>query len=1049
MKLFPLIGLLLVGFLQTILAQPLLKCTEYQSGEEMQHSRVSCYAQDSKGLLWMGTWIGLCRYDGQQFHFVLPEKGEYEETPYPLGSNRIIKITVDSRDNIWCLNYDQEVYRLDRNTSTFQPVLPLVEGHEHQKAKRGRFYSAPRNHTLWVELDDGTLVRFNDSDPSQNVVVPCPAGKSERTVYEVREDTRGREWILTDHGLMLYGQGTLSTHPYNRMVERDGRCFFSASTNDLLVEYDERGGFTPIDLPQAAGGINLIQTIDKERICILADRGLLLYNVKTCEMKHVQSTTTGVPLLHLVRVLADNQRRLWILGDEEGIYCLRPNEDKAIYLPSAEKTGKDNTEHPTFLLQDNQGVIWVRTSHGELSWVDEKEGRLRHHRECVKDGRDLALNDFNISFVDKQKNLWISSGTKLSQLTFGRRQFQSLHTQPNIEVRALLTDDISHLWYGDKQGLLCRRDIVSGREQYLTKQGRWSDRPEVFDPNGIYSLMRDRDGRIWVGTRGSGIYVLTPQSDHLQVAHYANRGGRYDLNCNDIYDFCQDERGRMWIGTFGGGINVVLPQHDGAIHFLHPGNELSQYPLENFDVVRCLKADGKGRILAGTNQGILAFSTRFDQLSELQFHSHQMQSPQAQALQDNMVMRVLCDKEGTYYVATYARGMSRVEGAGLDSLRFLPIRNREYPAGDVALSAIVTRQGQVWSIAECGITGYTPEKRQMWYFDQQDFDEPCALTECDPIELEDGTLALGMNGGICLFQPATLRKSKYSPQIVFLERIYAEGVNMYQQDINDIDTLRVKPNQRTSSLHFSAIDLNPARPIRYAYWMQGPDDTAEEPRWIYTATPEVNYTNLQPGEYRLFLKSTNSDGVWCNNIRILTIEVEPTFLERWGAMLINLGGLLLAILAITAYLRHLQERQRAAVRHEVSAAKIEMLSHPTDQADQEFIQKLMAVLESRLSNGDLQVNDLADNMNMSRATLYRRLKQAVDLSPNDFIHQVRMRRSAELLATTSDSIAQIAYSVGFNNPKYFSKCFRQDFGVSPAEYRAKKKAENKGSDKDD
>ncbi|MBP5680424.1 MAG: helix-turn-helix domain-containing protein, partial [Bacteroidales bacterium] len=236
---------------------------------------------------------------------------------------------------------------------------------------------------------------------------------------------------------------------------------------------------------------------------------------------------------------------------------------------------------------------------------------------------------------------------------------------------------------------------------------------------------------------------------------------------------------------------------------------------------------------------------------------------------------------------------------------------------------------------------------------------------------------------------------------------------------------------------------------RYAYWMQGPDDTAEEPRWIYTATPEVNYTNLQPGEYRLFLKSTNSDGVWCNNIRILTIEVEPTFLERWGGMLINLGGLLLAILAITAYLRHLQERQRAAVRHEVSAAKIEMLSHPTDQADQEFIQKLMAVLESRLSNGDLQVNDLADNMNMSRATLYRRLKQAVDLSPNDFIHQVRMRRSAELLATTSDSIAQIAYSVGFNNPKYFSKCFRQDFGVSPAEYRAKKKAENMGSDKDD
>ena len=100
----------------------------------------------------------------------------------------------------------------------------------------------------------------------------------------------------------------------------------------------------------------------------------------------------------------------------------------------------------------------------------------------------------------------------------------------------------------------------------------------------------------------------------------------------------------------------------------------------------------------------------------------------------------------------------------------------------------------------------------------------------------------------------------------------------------------------------------------------------------------------------------------------------------------------------------------------------------------------MQILESKLSDGDFQVNDLADEMNMSRATLYRRLKQSVDLSPNDFVHQVRMRRSAELLKQTSDSIAQIAYSVGFNNPKYFSKCFRQDYGASPAEYRAKFKA---------
>ena len=83
-------------------------------------------------------------------------------------------------------------------------------------------------------------------------------------------------------------------------------------------------------------------------------------------------------------------------------------------------------------MQDNQGVIWVRTAVGELCWVNEKEMRLHPYSECIKEGKTLDLNDFNISFVDQQKNLWISSGTKLSQLTFGRRQFQTQLTQPNI-----------------------------------------------------------------------------------------------------------------------------------------------------------------------------------------------------------------------------------------------------------------------------------------------------------------------------------------------------------------------------------------------------------------------------------------------------------------------------------------------------------------------------------------------------------------------------------------------------------------------------------------
>ncbi|MBO6012440.1 MAG: helix-turn-helix transcriptional regulator, partial [Bacteroidales bacterium] len=155
-------------------------------------------------------------------------------------------------------------------------------------------------------------------------------------------------------------------------------------------------------------------------------------------------------------------------------------------------------------------------------------------------------------------------------------------------------------------------------------------------------------------------------------------------------------------------------------------------------------------------------------------------------------------------------------------------------------------------------------------------------------------------------------------------------------------------------------------------------------------------------------------------------------------------------IAIFLYVRHLIQRQRSVAKQEISAVKIDMLTHHASQLDQEFIRNVMDYLTEHLSDGDLQVNDVADAMNMSRATFYRRLKQAADLSPNDFIHQVRMRQAAERLVTTNDPVSTIAYSVGFNNPKYFSKCFRQDYDMSPLEYRqqARAKAETQAADEE-
>ncbi len=1015
----------------------------------MDHSRVSCYVQDSKGLLWFGTWIGLCRYDGKEFHFFRNEVDSTAEVKrVPLGSNRILKMVLDSHENIWCQNYDAGLYRFDRKTSTYQAVLPLVKNYPAAQALKDKAYSMHKNHSVWVSLVDGTLVRFDDEDPTVNEILPCNSAQKNRTLYEACEDSQGREWILTDQGVYIHGQGWISSYPYARFIEMEGHCLLASTSTAQVVEYMANGQFRSIVLPEEVRNVHHFQPLDNGLVSISTDAGLVLYNVHTGFCQIISRTVKGDPIRGVGRVVYDSKARIWFFTDGTGLYCVRPGEDVAHYLPNPDKplTYENESGRLHLIHEDLNGVIWAKPVNGELCWVNEDDLQLHSHRDCMPDQKSLPIRDYSFYFIDNQKSLWVSSGTKLYQLAFGRRQFRTIFTNSTSEVRALLVDDSTHVFCGDKDGCLSRYDISTGNCQYLSANGQWSSARTIFNAEGIYCMYRDPNNRIWLGTRGSGIFRLTPSGSGYSVSHYYNQGREYDLNCNNIYQIYEDEYHHLWIATFGGGLNLLEESVDGSVHFVHAGNELLGFPVNNFDVVRTICGDGRGHLLAGTNKGLLAFSSKFERYSELSFHVYQAQDQMAHPLQDNMVMQVLCDSAGTFYVSTYGRGLSRVNGSDPSSLSFTHIPNREYPAGDSNLSAMMQRSGAVWTVAECGISCYSPRQDMMWYFDDRDFDQSYAMTECVPVEMPDKKVVMGMVGGLFVFPSDDLHKSLYSPKIVFTERIYAEGSTQYFQAINDIDTLIVEPHQRSTSLHFAALDFVPSRLMRYAYWMHA-KGMEKEPLWVYTATPEVNFTNLAPGEYLLHINSTNNDGIWRNNFRVLTIVVVPTFWEKWGWLINLFLFLIVAGLALTWYLRRLGKRQQQVVKQEVTATKFEILTRPTEQNDQEFVRRLLEILERHLADGELQVNDLADEMNMSRATFYRRLKQAFDMSPNDFIHQVRMRRSVELLTTTDDTVAQIAYAVGFNNPKYFSKCFRQDFGVTPAEYRTRFRKKDSSKEK--
>jgi signal transduction histidine kinase/DNA-binding response OmpR family regulator len=106
----------------------------------------------------------------------------------------------------------------------------------------------------------------------------------------------------------------------------------------------------------------------------------------------------------------------------------------------------------------------------------------------------------------------------------------------------------------------------------------------------------------------------------------------------------------------------------------------------------------------------------------------------------------------------------------------------------------------------------------------------------------------------------------------------------------------------------------------------------------------------------------------------------------------------------------------------------------TNSLDREFLRKAIDIVEENISDSNFDVDTLCENMNTSRSVFFRKIKSLTDLSSNDFIKNIRLKRAAQLLKANDHSIAQIADEVGFTDQRYFSTCFKKYFGKSPSEY---------------
>lgn len=113
-------------------------------------------------------------------------------------------------------------------------------------------------------------------------------------------------------------------------------------------------------------------------------------------------------------------------------------------------------------------------------------------------------------------------------------------------------------------------------------------------------------------------------------------------------------------------------------------------------------------------------------------------------------------------------------------------------------------------------------------------------------------------------------------------------------------------------------------------------------------------------------------------------------------------------------------------------------------ADEEFIGRLNGIVEARWSDSEFSMDELASELNMSRSNFYRKISGVLDMTPNEYLRLVRLKKAAQLLQSGSCRVNEVCYITGFSSPSYFAKCFSRQFGITPKEFMEKSRSERSG-----
>lgn len=916
-----------------------------------------------------------------------------------------------------------------------------------------RIYFDSRGYA-WISTFGGGLVRY-DGDSFIKFSSKTNTELINDFVNQCAEDEFGRLWIPTAGGMDILDLYTLdlidslpgmsrawrrSHSPGDVNRDADGCLWFVSDDFLYRVSFSEEGNHAQIDSLHCdvtnASLMSRIDDLDGDGSAWISLGGHF-YKVRYLEGKGL--TMSGIlpdldiGELNKATAYLRSEKDVWI-GTLNGLYrvsidsgnatCFLHSESDRLSLPNDEITG---------LCLSPEGDVLVGTLGGVSIYnaADCSFDTYSSHPNVY--GNALLPGDMVRSLVTRDRQVWVGleagglaviqkKPLNITNLTYIESSPSPI---PSTPVRAFL-DSKDVLWLSTTGYGMCRQvgDMVF--RNYNTKNSVLSD-------NTVTSFCEDGRGRIWIGSVSGHLhYTDMSGSDviHNPEGHLSEAARSIDAVFKITYDNINDY---LWITAHNG---LYIYDLGKSTYSRYPGRMTACFGT-------CIAA---GILWVSSFEGLFAID---------------LNTLESRLIVEMPACMSLAIDGDTLWAGTYGDGLYKLDNC-MSEKPDITVISEEEGVADSQINGLLLDGQYLWITTENGLSLLDTQTGEVTSYGMQDGLKSMAFCENSIVKGNDGIIYLGQKEGLSILRVSHIRRENGNTPEVVISGYWSKGVF---HNLSRTDTIIKEEKDIDFTLKFSDLSYAPGTDISYESRIL-PMNKDWSP--AFENDPYIKFGRISGGKYRVQIRAIDKNGnVLSQDEKVL--NVKPIVYHRlWFRLLIVLLFIQIINLLVLLYTKSIhrkkdllqlevdrqtkelkektEELERKAdelseqnallqKQNEMIASHNTLLSNSLSSTKAEFSVTLLDTIQKLYKDPELDVHTLAESMDMNRSMLNENIQKELGMTTAQFIRTYRLNVAMEMICNSTNkdmNISEIAYEVGFNDPKYFTRCFTQQFGQAPS-----------------